>query len=219
MAKKKGVRVDMNMFRSDMPVGRKRGKWRVSRITLTKRDVFVGNMQCPERACPPGKYTGLYRGGQIVVSDTPAELRDLAPLLMADVEGGHVLMNGLGLGLAVGVVFARGAKKVTVVEIEKDVIELCGPHLKMKWGDGLEFVHADAIAWQPPEGVTYDAVWHDIWDNITDENWPVMKLLHRKYARRSRWQDSWARSRVREMTQESTRFERMLAARRRASAY
>ena len=40
----------------------------------------------------------------------------------------------------------------------------------------------------------FDAVWHDIWDEISDENLPEMHKLHRKYGQRANWHGSWARA-------------------------
>lgn len=83
--------------------------------------------------------------------------------------------------------------KVTVIEISPDVITLVGSYLKEHFGARLEIIEADAFTWQPPRGVRYGAVWHDIWDNICSDNLPEMHKLHRKYGRRTDWQGSWCR--------------------------
>jgi len=81
---------------------------------------------------------------------------------------------------------------VTVVEKSKDVISLVAKHYL---GDHrVTIVNADAYLYKPPKGVKYDAVWHDIWDNICGDNLPEMTRLHRKYGKRADWQGSWCRS-------------------------
>ena len=57
----------------------------------------------------------------------------------------------------------------------------------------LNIICADALEWKPPKGTRYNAVWHDIWDNICGDNLDDMKKLHRKYGRRTNWQGSWCR--------------------------
>jgi len=90
-----------------------------------------------------------------------------------------------------------GVLRVTVIEASADVIKLVAPHYAKLWGERFVCVHADAFAYQPPRGARYGAVWHDIWDDINHDNLPQMRDLHRKYARRTTWQGSWARELLR----------------------
>lgn len=155
--------------------------------------LWIVNLKSPGRAIPPGTYTKLMRGGTLVMSDTPAEVQDLYPL-RAYAEG-HVLINGLGLGVATEMCMQKeGVEHVTVVEISQAVIRLVGLYLKLIYGDKLTIIHADAFEYQPPKGIRYGAVWHDIWDNICADNLPDMHRLHRKYGRRTSWQGSWCRA-------------------------
>ena len=85
-------------------------------------------------------------------------------------------------------------ERVTVVEVNQDVIDLVGPHYSALYGaHHVEIVHGDALTYQPPKKVRYGAVWHDIWANICPDNLPEMHKLHRRYGRRSDWQGSWSR--------------------------
>jgi spermidine synthase len=79
---------------------------------------------------------------------------------------------------------------VTVVEQSEDVIKLVASHYE---GPRVTIVHADAMTYQPPTGAKFGAVWHDIWDDICADNLDEMKILHRRYGRRTVWQGSWAR--------------------------
>jgi hypothetical protein len=168
-----------------LPEGR-RGPWAVRRVTVDRAP-----MRPDRKGPPPGTYTMLthdLRG--VVMSDTPDERRDhLVFVLKAH---GHVLINGLGLGMCLAAVLARSeVTRATVVEADEDVIALVGRHYV---GDPrVEIVHADAYDYAPPRGVRYGAVWHDIWDAISSDNLPGMTRLHRKYGRRTDWQGSWAR--------------------------
>ena len=152
----------------------------------------------PHRVVPPGRYTRLLdtrrmKGDQTVMSDTPAEAWDhYPPYRMAQ---GHVLLNGLGLGLLLKAILSKlNVERITVVEISEDVIALVAPSYR---DPRLTIVHDDALTWQPPRGSQFDAVWHDIWTDICEDNLPDMRKLHRRYGRRSAWQGSWSRSYLR----------------------
>lgn len=168
------------------------GDWRVERFTVTQKDVERQAMRAAFGHCrfvPQGTYTRLMRGNQVVMSDTPDEMRD--HWCAVHHARGSVLINGLGLGMVAQAILAKPeVTEVTVVETSEDVIQLVAPHYK---DPRLTVVHADAFTFQPPKGKRYGAVWHDIWDEITPENLPEMARLHRRYGRRTDWQGSWAR--------------------------
>jgi hypothetical protein len=135
----------------------------------------------------------LMRGSVLVMSDTPAEIRDHLSFIRK--AAGHVLINGLGLGIVAEACLRKDeVTKVTVVELSEDVIALVGPTLQARWGDRLEIVNVSAFDYKPPKEVRYGTVWHDIWDYICSDNIEGMKKLHRKYGRRADWQGSWCRS-------------------------
>jgi len=172
------------------------GMWKIRRITVSEeasqRDMLRGLMSNHGRYTPPGTYTQLLRGGTIVMSDTPDEIRDLYPI-----QGhlsGHILINGLGLGCVLQIV-ARvpGVTKVTVVEVSEDVIKLVWDHYKQMFGNKIELIHADALTYKPPKGARFNYVWHDIWDFICGDNLPQMHHLHRRYGRLTEAQGSWCR--------------------------
>lgn len=166
------------------------GPWAVQRFIVSKqeaemerlRSIFSGG-----RGVPEGEYTRLVRGGTVVMSDTPDEKRDHYEAVRR--ATGNVLINGLGLGMVLRAALNKpGVNRITVVELDKNVISLVAPH----YADArVEIVNANAFDYQPPKGVRYDAVWHDIWDHITADNLPEMTRLKRKYSRRSDWQGCW----------------------------
>jgi spermidine synthase len=115
-----------------------------------------------------------------------------------------VLINGLGLGLVLyDCAIKPEVNKVTVIEIDKNIIELVGSQYQSIFGDKIEIVNADALEYIPPKGVRYDCAWHDIWDVICLDNWEEYKKLHRKYGRRCNFQDSWCREHLKDELRKS----------------
>lgn len=167
------------------------GDWSIQRFEVKEDSPGRINFNRPSRSIKPGVYTRLrHKERGVVMSDTPAERRDHSYFVSR--AQGHVLINGLGIGMCLGAVLRKpGVTKATVVEVDPDVIALVGPHYA--YDPRVEIVNASAFDYKPPKGVRYGAVWHDIWDEITSENLPEMTRLHRKYGRRTDWQGSWAR--------------------------
>jgi hypothetical protein len=183
----------------DIPEGES-GDWKVERFSVSEDEARFFNLRASikgngHRMIQVGEYTKLTHRGHIVMSDTPAEMRDhWQPVNKAK---GKVLINGLGLGMVAEACLRKtDVEHVTVTEISEDVIKLVAPTLKEQYGDRLTIIHADALTWQPPKGKKYDVVWHDIWPDICTDNKKTMAKLHRKYAQRTQWQGSWARYEV-----------------------
>ena len=86
--------------------------------------------------------------------------------------------------------------RVTVVELSADVIALVAPHYQERYGERLRIVHADAYTYKP-DLPRYGCVWHDIWDDLCEDNLPQMTALKRKYSRRADWQGCWSEATVR----------------------
>ena len=173
--------------RVEIPEGQ-RGHWTVQRFDVSKENEKLEAMRAMfggrGRYTPAGTYTRLMRGGTLVMSDTPDEMRDhFEPVLRAQ---GHVLINGLGIGMVLRAVLRKpGVTAVTVVELSPEVVELVGAHYV---NPRLQIVCASAFDYTPPKGVRYGVVWHDIWDHITGDNVPEMTRLKRKYGLRADWQ-------------------------------
>lgn len=190
-------------FKVDVPVG-SHGVYEVRHVTMSLDAMHRLNHEAildgrePEEL--PGTYTQLLRMDSnyintVVMSDFTTEVADHWALVGYAREHAplkHVLINGLGLGVAIDLLMPY-VERITNVEISASVIHLVGGHYKNKYGDKLNIVHCDAFDYQPPKGTRYDAVFHDIWDFIDDENLPDMRRLHRKYGRLCDWQQSWER--------------------------
>lgn len=185
----------MKIMRPDIPTGSK-GVWRIERFVVDEMAAALERIRMFSslgRGCPVGEYTRLMNGRGIVMSDTPDELRDcVEPIYEAR---GDCLLNGLGLGVILhNMAVKQEVKTVTVVELSQDVIDLVGPYyLAQPYGHKIKIICADALTWKPPKGKRWSVVWHDIWNDIREDNLPEMHTLHRKYGRRCDWQGSWCR--------------------------
>ncbi len=203
------------------------GDWKIEHFEVDKKAASFGTIRAiaggTGRSVPEGRYTGLYRGQSLIMSDTPDEIRDhMIVVHEARRRGGHVLINGLGLGMVTAAVlkvelqcqscmqypdlgrcdcthvsgevnFQYAADKVTVIEKSADVIALVAPTLKTRFGSRLEIIEADAFEFKPRKGQRFSVVWHDVWNNLCTDNLEGMGTLHRKYGRRCDWQGSWGR--------------------------
>lgn len=175
-----------------VPTGRF-GEWAVEQFTIDEEaarfNLYSNLMQgTGHRAVRPGTYTRLIHHGHVIMSDTPAEISDLAPL-KAHAQG-DVLINGLGLGIAIELIIDQ-VHCITVVEIDPDIVRTIGGHYLQKYPDKVVIIEADALTFKPRGH--YHTVWHDIWPTISTDNLKTMGTLHRKYARKTDWQGSWCK--------------------------
>lgn len=189
------------------------GNWEIQTFEISVEQANAYNfglamqgIQSYARKVMPGKYKRLmHHNGdevpEIVMSNTPAEIRDhrmFFNILKMLGDPINVLINGLGLGMALSVVLdTPEVNEVTVIEKSEDVINLAGPTFADD--DRLTIIHADALKWKAPVGKRYNAVWHDIWNKIDVLNSATMGKLHRKYGGRCDWQWSWGRSEMKAM--------------------
>lgn len=174
----------------DVPNGSS-GKWSVTEFTIDEMASVKSSIRDGGRSIPVGTYKSLSNEHGIMMSNTPAEIRDHYPFISNAKD--HVLINGLGLGMCVKAIVDKvEVTKITVIEKSEDVIKLVAPTYEIY--DKVEIINADAFTYESPKGVKYGAVWHDIWQDISADNLEQMKALHRKYGRKSDWQGSWARS-------------------------
>ena len=168
------------------------GNWKVETFVVPEHSIENMRLlfQPGGRVVRPGKYTKLTHNGTVVMSNTPSELRDHSYFVYK--AKGKVLINGLGLGCCLSEVLEKKeVESVTVIEISQNVINLVAPFFLPN--PRFEIVHADAFTWKPPKGIRYGAIWHDIWNDICEDNLPEMTKLHRKYGKLTDWQGSWAK--------------------------
>lgn len=181
----------------------------VSKYTLTDRDALMGRLDAMRHGRGLVKagetITRLHVDGRLWMSDTPDEKRDHAEAyLQAEKRGGRVIINGLGLGMVVGAVLKLPqVEHVDVVEFDKRIVNAIGPHYASERCT-IHLGDAHDIPW--PTGARWTVAWHDIWPTISEENWPSMNRLHRRYGRRTDWQGSWSRPEVKRMIDQDRRW-------------
>jgi hypothetical protein len=169
-------------FRYDGPVGTK-GPWTIKKFVVPKDSLAVLRLvRDGGRGTGPGDYHMLTRKEEdgsdtIVMSDTNAEMGDFLND-MREAEG-HVLVGGLGMGLAIkAMLLTKKVKSITVVELSQDLIDLVGGHYR---DIRVRIVQGDIFKYVPPKNFKYDWAWFDIWDTISDDNLPDMAKLRERY--------------------------------------
>ena len=73
--------MDYGKYKVDIPEGQS-GDWKVEKFTVSEEEAKLNNLRAAfsfsdrGREIEPGEYTRLRRNGVVVLSDTPAEIRD-----------------------------------------------------------------------------------------------------------------------------------------------
>lgn len=167
------------------------GYWKVETFEVKENDLSQRiSMLKSGRGVPAGIYKQLVRNGVCIMSNTPDEIRDF--IYFVNIAKGSILVNGLGLGVLLKALLNKPeVTEITVIEKSEDVIKLVAPTYLTD--SRVTIINADAFEYKPPKNKRYNFVWHDIWDYITADNLPEMKTLHRKYGRKSDYQESWCR--------------------------
>lgn len=178
------------------------GNASVYQFNISPLGATLANIGTPHhRHVMEGDYTGLRINGDVMMSDTRAEIMDHWNLFYN--AQGRVLVHGLGLGVALdGVLRKTDVEHVTVVEINPCVIRLVAPYWQAKHGERLTIVEADALKHTWPKGTRFDCVWHDIWPSICGDNWDEYKYFTRSWANRCGWQGAWVKDEVRRLAKE-----------------
>jgi hypothetical protein len=107
----------------------------------------------------------LTRDDRLWMSLSPVETESLAPHVPR--MRGHVVIAGLGMGLALYNALLRPAvRRVTVVERDADVIALFDKIRSPEWpcADRFRIEQTDALTWRSPVPVDY--LYADIWDKL-----------------------------------------------------
>lgn len=166
------------------------GDWTVEVFELSEDDVRIHNLRAAINPsarfneCPPGRYARLVGPHGLVMSTTPMESwTNRAPVRAAKMGCRSFVTTGLGLGCVVEWLLAvPEAERVTVVERERDVIEMIAPYFA---DDRLRIVHADAFEWKPDDA-PYDFAWHDIWQTSCSDAGDDRRRLARRYRAKTR---------------------------------
>lgn len=100
--------------------------------------------------------------GEVVMEDSPQELRRHLPILLE--AHGRVLVTGLGLGCVVrGLLAKPEVEHVDVVEKDLTILGWMSPEFGPDTRVTLH--HGDALTYDWPEGMEWDFAWHDLHDD------------------------------------------------------
>lgn len=181
----KQIYLDYAPFRVNVPFNSS-GPWTIKEFN-TEIGLTYLRLARNNRAPGLGRFTALIHEKRgIVMSDTCAEIDDLNPYLYH--LRGDVLVSGLGLGMVIHILtkvkkYSEHLKSLTILEKDHNVIKLVGSHYSES-DKRITIIEADALTWTPPRGRTYDAAWHDIWDDICGDNRPQMTAIRRHFQRK-----------------------------------
>ena len=125
---------------------------------------------------PAGKYARLKINGHTIMSDTPMEWRTNRECIYH--ANGDVLIGGLGIGMIIMAIQDKDCvKSITVIEKNPDVIAAVKDQLPLN--DKVRVIEGDVYTYVPDR--KYDCVYMDIWGDISEELYPQMVKLKRKY--------------------------------------
>ena len=128
---------------------------------------------------PSGKFVRLIHRGEVVMSNTDMEKRTNSSFVIN--AHGNVLVGGLGIGLILlAIQDKEEVKQITVVEKNKEVIELVGSQLPLN--PKVHIVHDDVFEYKPL--FKYNTICMDIWNYINSDVYQrEMKPLISRYRR------------------------------------
>ena len=206
----------LTKFKVDVPEGRK-GRWIIEKFTVPDAgDLETLRAWRDGRPCAAGTFTRLVRDGvkgpprvlpAVVMSDTPSEVADHFHFIRR--AEGHVLIAGLGLGMVIKALLAKvSIERIDVVEIDKDLIDLVGPHY---FDPRLRVYHDDIKTWKSPRGSQWDFVWLDIWDSIDAGNLDLMRKLRKRFMRQCGSIQCWCEGQCRELHVEQQEHSALMA--------
>lgn len=172
-------------YRVSVPPG-KSGEWTIDQF---ETEMGIGYLRHARDGREPGigTFTRLtHKQYGVVMSDTAAEIDDLKWYLK-ELQG-NVLITGLGLGMVVHALttiprYSENVKSITVVEASRDVIQLSAKHYESS-DPRVCVVHADAYEWLPSTvhgKKRFDSAWHDIWNDLSEDNKPLFAKMRRHY--------------------------------------
>lgn len=140
-----------------------------------------------------GLYTKLMCGETLFMADTPCEVEDHKPLL--ENATGNVLVMGLGIGLTLELLFQKvDVDYVHVIEKSQEVIDIVSPYYLEKYKDKVSIIHADALELHPFG--EWNAIWVDIWSDISINNKQQYDLMRERWTPYTNWIGLWAEDKL-----------------------
>jgi len=147
-------------------------------VEKIRRPTFFGYNYYEYYDLIPGKYVKLRVNDELVMTNTPMEIRTNQEIIKE--AKGNVLIGGLGLGIILtAIAEKKEVTKIVVVEKESDVINLVVPFLTKKTKSKVKIINEDVFNFTTEE--KFDVLYFDIWNTISYKNYDDMKLLTEKY--------------------------------------
>lgn len=171
--------------RADLPL--ESGNWRIEQFKVTDDYAYATFMQAVfdkhhRGFVPSGWYTKLTYCGQVIMSDTPDEIRDHLDFIKG--AHGEVFIAGLGIGVVLEAMLRnRYVTGITVVEKSQDVINMVATvyqDLACAIGKPLDIIKADIFDYDPTDN-EWDCAWFDIWPTLDTDNLAEMQALENKF--------------------------------------
>ena len=152
---------------------------KVGDFELAHFEIGENDLYAMFHGIPSGKFTRLTQRGEVVMSDTPMEKRTNCEFV-ANAHG-NVLIGGLGIGLILlAIQDKEDVERITVVEKNKEVIELVGNQLPLN--SKVHIVNDDVFEYKPL--FKYNTIYMDIWNYINKDVYnEQMKPLISRYRR------------------------------------
>jgi hypothetical protein len=147
----------MNRYKVNIPIGKKGSAEIRKKIT----DKII-----PNNTEPLEEYTMLFLNDaeHPIMSDSYMETLKHEEFFQK--AKGNILIAGLGIGMChKALMEKKEVKSVTIVEINKDVIDLVWDHCDKD--ERFSLINEDILKWIPPKNKKYDVGWFDIsFENI-----------------------------------------------------
>jgi len=197
------------MMRDIIPEG-KSGNCLIEHFTISEEEArfyemrAIFNRDYLGRNISPGNFCRLRVNGSLMTSDAGGERASVTDVCRE--ASGNVLIAGLGLGMILCKIVPKDTvKKVTVVEISQDVINLVEQPLRKYLGpesSKLEIILHDIWGLTPEH--KYDTIFFDIWGDYSGDTYEETKRLHRRFSKyldrtTKPYMDSWMRWHMKEL--------------------
>jgi len=167
------------------------GKFEIKHFDITEKDIKNINPfsfgASEFRTLKPGKYVKLVSDKEVIMSDTNMEKETNMTFL--EKSKGDVLIAGLGIGLILIPLFKNPkVKSITVIEKEKDVIDLVENQLNL---EKVKIQQEDIFTYVPNK--KYDTIYFDIWPTIGDNFYEMSELLEKflPFLTNEGWINAW----------------------------
>lgn len=132
---------------------------------------------------PHGVYVRLRHRGDVVMSNTPMEMRTNYNFVRN--ANGDVLVAGLGMGMILMAIQDKPeVKSITVIEYSPEIIQMVASQLPLN--SKVTIIQGDIFEWKPSRGTKYDTIYFDIWNYINSDVAKEMSKLKQTFKSRLR---------------------------------